>query len=158
MLLCESIGMRICLAWVGANATLLDTLTYELDALLRVNRKEATLPDSHAQLWRQLTAAHQHNPDMFDESKTTKTVTERYMLQQLQLGRESSGILWRLLTLWRRKAWRETLTEWNGTAVGYATFNINTFLWMSSLRLDEVRLERARGKEEQKGDEFRMKH
>lgn len=75
---------------------------------------------------------------MFDDEKNIKVDTERYILQTLQLGRESKAMVGKLVTLWRKKIWRETLTEWNATAMGYATFHIGTFGWMSALRLDEV--------------------
>lgn len=116
-----------------------ETLPDELDAALRVNRSDATLPDGHGQIWMQLTAAYRRKPHMFDENGTNKAQTERYVLQSLQLGRESESMVGRLITLWRKHRWREALTEWNITAVGYATFNITTFWWMAALRLDEVR-------------------
>ncbi len=72
---------------------------------------------------------------MFTKSKEE---LEQYLLHALQLGRESKALVGRLITLWRKDAWRDALTRWNMTAVGRAKFNINTFCWMSGLRLDEV--------------------
>lgn len=126
--------------WLQRGSLCLDTVPFEVDTQLRINRTDSILPDSHGQIWKQFTATYRNDPDMFDENSHSKAETEQYVMRMLQLGGESRALVNRMITLWRKDAWRSTLNKWNATDIGYATFNIGTFHWMSALRLDEVRV------------------
>lgn len=60
------------------------------------------------------------------------------MTQQLGLNGRASFPVRRLGTLWRNPGWRDVITAWCRFPLGQATFNMSTFEWMSSCRIDEV--------------------
>ncbi|KAK3177774.1 hypothetical protein K4F52_009472 [Lecanicillium sp. MT-2017a] len=113
-----------------------EELPFDLDVKLRTNRPGTTLRDSHGQIWSQLVLAEalarKQGKTLFDGNKAA---IERRLLDILQLGTEKFPVS-RLLTLWNKTRWREVLTRWSATAVGAANFEISTFAWMSSLRVD----------------------
>lgn len=94
---------------------------------------DTVLPGNDGQIWKELVELHGDDPGMFN---TTKDVTVKHVVQALKVKIWQAA---RLITLWRKKVWREILTEWVATGLGYETFNLSTFSWMAALRLDEVR-------------------
>ena len=75
--------------------------------------------------------------DSFLFNGNTKAV-EQQMSQILGLNGRVSFPVRRLGTLWRNDSWRPVITEWVRHPVGQATFNMSTFEWMSSCRMDDV--------------------
>lgn len=67
-----------------------------------------------------------------------KAAVERQMLDVLRLSSEDRFPVSRLVTLWKNDRWRSMITRWCETEVGRATFNISTWDWMSSYRIDNV--------------------
>jgi hypothetical protein len=60
------------------------------------------------------------------------------MLDLLGLSGRVKFPVRRLGTIWRNKNWRPMITKWCEFSVGQATFNISTFEWMASCRIDDV--------------------
>ena len=60
------------------------------------------------------------------------------MIKMLGLAGREKFPTRRLVTLWRNKSWKEMITKWCSFPVGLGTFNITTFEWMASCRLDDV--------------------
>ena len=114
---------------------ILDTLPFELFIQLRANREDVTLADNHAQVWNELATLTQRDSSLFNGN--TKAV-EQQMSQILGLNGRVSFPVRRLGTLWRNDSWRPIITEWVRHPVGQATFNMSTFEWMSSCRMDDV--------------------
>lgn len=112
-----------------------DKLPLDLDIKLRVNRPDPSLPDSHGQIWMQLVSAATRNKALFQGKKP---VVERQMLDILRLDSVDRFPVSRLVTLWKNKRWRCMITRWCETEIGRATFNISTWDWMASYRIDSV--------------------
>ncbi len=100
-----------------------------------MNRKDPSLPDSHGQIWVQLISAAAQDAKLF---RGTNSVVEAQMLDFLQLGSEVRFPVRRLVTLWKNERWNAMITLWCDTAVGRATFQISTWDWMASYRIDDV--------------------
>ncbi|KAF5002984.1 hypothetical protein FDECE_10458 [Fusarium decemcellulare] len=73
-------------------------------------------------------------------SKGKKAVVEKKMVDILRLGSGDKFPTGRLVTLWRNNRWRPMITRWCETQLGRATFNISTWDWMASCRIDSVSL------------------
>lgn len=58
----------------------------------------------------------------------------------LNLGPEVKFPLRRLAMIWRNNRWRPLTTQWCETLVGRQTFQISTWDWMISNRIDDVRM------------------
>ncbi|KAF4459450.1 hypothetical protein FALBO_13802 [Fusarium albosuccineum] len=110
-----------------------DRLPPELDIKLRVNRRDLSLPDSHGQIWIQLVLAAAQCDSIFEGKKA---VVEKKMVDILRLGSGDKFPTGRLVTLWRNNRWRPMITRWCETQLGRGTFNISTWDWMSSCRID----------------------
>ncbi|KAJ3539659.1 hypothetical protein NM208_g5402 [Fusarium decemcellulare] len=110
-----------------------DRLPQELDIKLRVNRRDLNLPDSHGQIWMQLVLAAGQCGSIFEGKKA---VVEKKMADILRLGCGDKFPTGRLFTLWRNDRWRPMITRWCETQLGRATFNISTWDWMASCRID----------------------
>ncbi|KAL3292280.1 hypothetical protein RB213_011923 [Colletotrichum asianum] len=93
-----------------------DQLPADLNIKLRVNRRDLSLPDNHRQIWNYLVLIA--------------------LVEALHLSSEKSFPTRQLVTLWNHKGWREITTRWCQTHLGLETFNISTFEWMASLRID----------------------
>lgn len=72
--------------------------------------------------------------------KGTIVAIEREMLETLGLSGPVKFPIRRLITLWKNSNWRSMITRWCETALGQATFNISTWEWMASCRMDDVSL------------------
>jgi len=83
----------------------------------------------------QLASAFAQDGELF---RGTNARVEGQMLDILSLGGEAKFPVRRLVTLWRNDSWRSMITRWCETAVGRATFNISTWEWMASCRIDDV--------------------
>jgi hypothetical protein len=81
--------------------------------------------------------AASHDPQLF-EGKPVKV--ERQVINALQLSGEITFPLRRLVTVWRNERWRAITTEWCRTTIGRTTFQISTWEWMISYRIDDVSL------------------
>ncbi|KAF2474018.1 uncharacterized protein BDR25DRAFT_352496 [Lindgomyces ingoldianus] len=66
-----------------------------------------------------------------------KTEVERQMLEHLGLSGRVKFPVRRLGTLWRNQNWKQMITRWCEFLLGQATFNISTFEWMASCRIDD---------------------
>ena len=122
----------------GANGFLLaDKLPSGLSTKLRANRQDLLLPDSHGQIWTQLALASQNNKLLL---RGKKTEVESEMLDLLQLRDAPRFPISRLITLWQNERWQSIITRWCETAVGRELFNISTWEWMASCRIDNVRI------------------
>ncbi|TWU71554.1 hypothetical protein ED733_003110 [Metarhizium rileyi] len=111
-----------------------DTISYEQNLHLRVNRKVVAQADSHGDIWRQAVAAESQNPGVFHGNQEDMM---DQMAHILRLYDESGVPLRRLVTLWRNERWRAMITKWCSTTVGRATFRISTWEWMISCRIDD---------------------
>jgi hypothetical protein len=112
-----------------------DTLPPHLRIQLRANREDITLPDNHGQIWTELATLSSRDNRLFQGSNRA---VEQEMLEQLRLSSRVKFPVRRLVTLWRNLSWRSTITRWCRTSIGQATFNISTFEWMASCRIDDV--------------------
>ena len=112
-----------------------DTLPSHLRVQLRANREDVTLPDNHGQIWTELATLSSNNSRLFQGSNQS---VEQEMLEQLRLSSRVKFPVRRLATLWRNLSWRPMITRWCHTSIGQATFNISTFEWMASCRIDDV--------------------
>lgn len=110
-------------------------MPYWLLARLRANRIGLSLPDSHGQIWTQLVLATQQDRDLLSGKKVND---EDIVLDILQLRDIPRFPISRLLTLWDNDRWRPMITRWCETAVGRDLFNISTWEWMASCRIDNV--------------------
>lgn len=102
---------------------------------LRANREDVTLADNHGQIWTELATLSSNNGQLFQGSNRS---IEQEMLEQLRLSSRVKFPVRRLATLWRNLSWRPMITQWCRTLIGQATFNISTFEWMASCRIDDV--------------------
>jgi hypothetical protein len=106
-----------------------------LSIQLRANREDLILPDSHGHIWTEMVTLTEDNAEFF--GGTTKIMEER-IAKTLGLHGQAKIPVRRLGTLWRNASWRPMITEWCQFPLGQSTFNISTFEWMSSCRIDEV--------------------
>ena len=100
------------------------------------------MPDSHGQIWAQLVSAALQNPELFQGRNLD---VESQMLDFLQLSSEVRFPTKRLVTLWKNVRWKAMITRWCETGLGRATFQISTWEWMSTCRIDDVRTSSPRG-------------
>ncbi|KPM41002.1 hypothetical protein AK830_g5533 [Neonectria ditissima] len=119
--------------WWTCNFYDRDKIPAELDVKLRVNRSDPSLPDNHGEIWMQLVLTTSHTDSLFQGKKAD---VEKEMLNILQLNSEVRFPISRLVTLWKNNRWRSMITSWCRTEVGRSTFNISTFDWMASYRID----------------------
>ncbi|RSL53423.1 hypothetical protein CEP54_010432 [Fusarium duplospermum] len=110
-----------------------DRIPAELDVKLRVNRRDLSLPDSHGQIWMQLVLANDQCDSLFQGKKYD---VERQMMDILRLTSTDKFPTARLVTLWKNNRWRPMITRWCATRLGRTTFNISTWDWMASYRID----------------------
>ncbi|KAK1519800.1 hypothetical protein CABS01_16568 [Colletotrichum abscissum] len=111
-----------------------DRLPAELNIKLRVNRRDPNLPDNHGQIWTQLVSvASEPN----GTASVDQGTVDHKLVEALRLGGEKSFPTRRLVTLWNHERWRAITTRWCQTRLGLETFNISTFEWMASLRIDD---------------------
>lgn len=125
-----------------------DTLPLELSIRLRANREDLSLPDSHGQIFNALCLLAKQDPHWYrgpenagpsqDAPRVTAKSMERQLILKLGLSSKPSFPVRRLGTLWRNEPWRQMIAEWCQFPLGLATFNITTWEWMSSCRVDEV--------------------
>ena len=113
-----------------------DALPPDLRIKLRANREDLTLPDNHGQIWAGLATLGERDPTLFQGGRKD---VEMQILRQLGLGSKIKFPVRRLTTLWRNTRWRDMITRWCSIPIGRETFNISTFEWMSSCRIDDVR-------------------
>ncbi|KAF2174792.1 hypothetical protein K469DRAFT_770346 [Zopfia rhizophila CBS 207.26] len=111
-----------------------DTLPPHLHIKLRANREDLVLPDNHGQIWAELATLSSQDSTLF---QGRNSVVEQQMIQLLNLSGRVKFPVRRLGTLWRNKNWRQMVTRWCGFSLGQATFNISTFEWMASCRIDD---------------------
>lgn len=114
-----------------------DRIPAELDIKLRVNRRDLSLPDSHGQIWTQLILANDQCDSVFQGKKYD---VEKQMMDILRLTSTDKFPTARLVTLWKNNRWRPMITRWCATRLGRTTFNISTWDWMASYRIDNVSL------------------
>ncbi|KAH7142822.1 hypothetical protein B0J13DRAFT_51061 [Dactylonectria estremocensis] len=119
--------------WWTCNFYDREKLPLDLDIKLRVNRPDPSLPDSHGQIWMQLVSTASQNDALFQGKKS---IVEGQMIDILRLDRVDRFPLSRLVTLWKNNRWRCMITWWCETEVGRAMFNISTWDWMASHRID----------------------
>lgn len=100
-----------------------------------MNRQDATLIDSHGDVWAQVVAAVSRDPHLLHGNSADM---EAQTLRALQLSGEIRFPLRRLVTIWRNERWREITTQWCATTVGRTTFQISTWDWMICHRIDDV--------------------
>ncbi|KAK1994148.1 hypothetical protein LX36DRAFT_641942, partial [Colletotrichum falcatum] len=111
-----------------------DRLPAELNIKLRINRRDPSLPDNHGQIWTQLVSIAS---DAAGAATRTQATVDHKLVEALRLGGEKSFPTRRLVTLWNHERWRSLTTRWCQTRLGLETFNISTFEWMASLRIDD---------------------
>lgn len=115
--------------------TLIDTLPHEILIKLRANRPDATLPDSHGQIWTELATIAATNPELFQGNSAS---IEREMREILGLSGPVRFPTSRLVTLWGNINWRSMITRWCHSEIGQSTFNISTWDAMAQRRIDDV--------------------
>ncbi|KZL83393.1 hypothetical protein CI238_13041 [Colletotrichum incanum] len=111
-----------------------DRLPAELNVKLRINRRDPSLPDNHGQIWTQLVSIAS---DAAGSTTRNEATVDQKLVEALRLGGEKSFPTRRLVTLWNHTRWRTLTTRWCQTRLGLETFNISTFEWMASLRIDD---------------------
>ncbi|WAO91830.1 Hypothetical protein NCS54_00931300 [Fusarium falciforme] len=110
-----------------------DQIPAEINVKLRVNRRDLSLPDSHGQIWMQLVLANDQCDSLFQGKKYD---VEKQVMNILRLSTADKFPTARLVTLWRNHRWRPMITRWCRTQLGRMTFNISTWDWMASYRVD----------------------
>ncbi|KAL2678846.1 hypothetical protein Neosp_009598 [[Neocosmospora] mangrovei] len=110
-----------------------DQIPAEIDVKLRVNRRDLSLPDSHGQIWMQVVLANDQCDSLFVGKKYD---VEKQMIDVLLLSTTDKFPTARLVTLWKNDRWRPMITRWCKTRLGSMTFNISTWDWMASYRID----------------------
>lgn len=131
-------GFSLCTCQASNKLTQkVDTLPSLLRIQLRANREDVILPDNHGQIWMELATLSSENGQLFQGSNRS---VEQEMLEHLRLSSRVKFPVRRLATLWRNLSWRPMITRWCRTLIGQATFNISTFEWMASCRIDDVSL------------------
>lgn len=113
----------------------IDTLPPHLRIQLRANREDIILPDNHGQIWTELATLASDDGQLFQGSNKS---VEQEMLEKLRLSSWIKFPVRRLATLWKNLSWRPMITRWCRTPIGQTTFNISTFEWMASCRIDDV--------------------
>jgi hypothetical protein len=103
---------------------------------LRANRADATLPDSHGQIWKELTTLASFDPKLF---KGSNKAIESEMLEMLGLSGRVKFPIRRLVTLWRNEKWYKMITYWCQIDIGQSTFNISIWDELARCRVDDVR-------------------
>lgn len=93
------------------------------------------MADSHGQIWIQVQAASSQDTGLFQGRAAQ---VERRVADMLQLGSVPRFPIRRLITVWRNERWRAMTSRWCETAIGKATFQISTWDWMISYRIDDV--------------------
>ena len=93
------------------------------------------MTDTHGQIWTQLVAALSRDPDLL---RGKNADMQAQIVDILQLGNENKFPVSRLVTVWRNERWRDMITKWCETSLGKATFQISTWEWMISNRMDDV--------------------
>ena len=125
-------------AAIHGNATLTrptERLPPRLQIKLRANRGDATLIDSHGQVWNELVTLTEMDNTTFLSSEH---LAEEDMKKHLLISEGMKFPVRRLCTLWRNRVWRPMITELCATAIGRDIFNICTFESMLSCRIDDV--------------------
>lgn len=121
--------------FIGRSNLLIEELPPRLDFLLRANRLDHTLPDTHGQVWMQLTTLAQQDPKLF---QGTNREVEKEMDAIANLtGREEFPIR-RMVTLWKNDSWKTMIGQWCSTAVGRSAFNISLWGDLARFRIDDV--------------------
>ncbi|KAF4472983.1 hypothetical protein FALBO_131 [Fusarium albosuccineum] len=111
------------------------TLPDWLNLELRVNRKHPMMVDSHGQIWTQVVAASSINNKLLREKK--KGILKGEIRESLYLSSDIDFPAPRLAGIWRNERWREMTSRWCETTVGRDTFNISTWYWMITCRIDD---------------------
>ncbi|GJN87053.1 hypothetical protein PLIIFM63780_010635 [Purpureocillium lilacinum] len=111
-----------------------DALPPQLNLVLRMNRRDPTMADSHGDIWVQLVTAASARPGIFQG--TVDKIKEQ-MRGTLRLSSDTGLPLSRLVAVWRNERWRQMTTRWCETAVGRATSQITTWDWMICHRIDD---------------------
>lgn len=93
------------------------------------------MPDSHGDVWNQVVMAACHDERIFQGKKTE---VEKKLREILRLDDVQKVPISRLVTLWNNERWRSMISRWCETRLGAATFNISTWEWMASCRIDSV--------------------
>lgn len=93
------------------------------------------MPDSHGQIWNQLVSTALQDSSLFCG---TNAAVESQMLDVLQLSSEARFPAGRLVTLWKNERWKAMITRWCETSIGRDMFQISTWGWMASCRIDDV--------------------
>ncbi|KAF2664817.1 hypothetical protein BT63DRAFT_418151 [Microthyrium microscopicum] len=103
--------------------------------LLRANRQDSTLPDSHGQVWIELVALVDADKTLF---QGTNGPLQDEMLQMLGLSGRVQFPIRRLVTLWKNNRWQRMTTRWCQTSLGRATFNVSLREEMARCRIDDL--------------------
>lgn len=111
------------------------TLPSLLSVKLRANREDVLLPDTHGQIWAELTTLASTNDTLFCGNSRE---LETEMATTLGLVGRTRFPTKRLVTLWRNKNWRRMITDLCCFPVGQELFSISAFEWMASCRIDDV--------------------
>ncbi|KAL0929278.1 uncharacterized protein CTRU02_215819 [Colletotrichum truncatum] len=114
-----------------------DRLPVDLDIKLRINRRDPSLPDNHGQIWTQLVSIASDTSGGSTKGGAAQVIVDYKLVEALRLGGEKSFPTRRLVTLWNHERWRKITTRWCQTRLGLETFNISTFEWIASLRIDD---------------------
>ncbi|KAL0938273.1 uncharacterized protein CTRU02_204883 [Colletotrichum truncatum] len=88
-----------------------DRLPADLDIKLRINRRDPSLPDNHGQIWTQLVSIASDTSGGSTKGGAAQVIVDYKLVEALRLGGEKS--------------------------FPTQTFNISTFEWMASLRIDD---------------------
>ncbi|KAH0558744.1 hypothetical protein GP486_004613 [Trichoglossum hirsutum] len=100
-----------------------DAMPDKLNIKLRANRRGATLPDSHGQIWQELHRLSEAGSVFTGNANSMR----QEMLDELGLGGTVKFPIRRLVTLWRNIKWRDMITRWCETTVGRETFNVSSW-------------------------------
>src|SRR5947199_3107904 len=92
-----------------------DAMPNYINARLRENRRDTTLPDTHGQIWMEL-----HHRALADNTLFTGTTSyvQTQVLKGFGLGGSPRFPVRRLATLWKNNNWRDMITRWCWTTVG----------------------------------------
>ncbi|KAI9799287.1 MAG: hypothetical protein M1833_004165 [Piccolia ochrophora] len=110
-----------------------DTLPIDVNRVLRGNRRDKMLPDTHGSIWMELIACEEQDPRRFSGRSAS---TRQEILKMLDLG-DSKLPVKRLVTLWNNTSWKPRITKWCSSGLGVATFNLTSWDEMARRRIDE---------------------
>lgn len=101
-----------------------------------MNRRDSMLEDGNGEVWVQVMGVVEDNPSLLLESNRD---LQACLVRELRLEGEIRFPLPRLVSLLKNPRWRVLTTRWCATTLGRQTFQVSSWEWLISFRIDDVR-------------------